>query len=275
MLLARIGFTKSRSFLFYGAPDRRTIMKSKSVRKRLDVLLVERNLVDTPQKAQAMILSGEIRVNGTRADKAGMLVANDSALEVNSRQQQYASRGGLKLEGALRDFSIDPAGKICLDVGVSTGGFTDCLLQRGATRVYAVDVNMAQLAWKLRQDPRVIRIARNARELKTTDVNEPVDLVVMDVSFISAGKVLASASSVAKPGANLLIMVKPQFELPRGDVGDGGIVTDEALHQKAVAQVQRAAALAGLESLDARPSHLTGAEGNQEYFLHARKKPLG
>jgi 23S rRNA (cytidine1920-2'-O)/16S rRNA (cytidine1409-2'-O)-methyltransferase len=250
-------------------------MKSKVVRKRLDILLVERNLADSQQKAQAMILAGEVQVNGAPAGKAGMLIASDSALDVNSRQQQYASRGGIKLEGALRDFSIDPAGKICMDIGVSSGGFTDCLLQRGAVRVYAVDVNLDQLAWKLRQDPRVIRIARNARELKTADVNEPVDLVVVDVSFISAGKVLASASSVAKPGANLLILVKPQFELPREDVGEGGIVTDEALHQKAVAQVQRAAALAGLESLDARPSHLTGAEGNQEYFLHSRKKPLG
>ena len=250
-------------------------MKPKAVRKRLDTLLVERNLAETPQKAQAMILAGEVQVKGARADKAGMLVASDSALEVHSRQQKYASRGGIKLEGALKDFSIDPAAKVCLDVGASTGGFTDCLLQRGAARVYAVDVNMDQLAWKLRQDPRVIRITRNARELKIADVEEPIDLVVVDVSFISVRKVLAPVASLAKPGAVLLILVKPQFELRREDVGEGGIVVDEALHKRAVAQVQQAAEIAGLECLDVRPSHLTGAEGNQEYFLHARKKPLG
>ena len=250
-------------------------MKPKAVRKRLDILLVERNLAETPHKAQAMILAGEVQVKGTRAGKAGMLVASDSALEVHSRQQKYASRGGIKLEGALKDFSIDPAAKVCLDVGASTGGFTDCLLQCGAARVYAVDVNMDQLAWKLRQDPRVIRITRNARELKIADVEEPIDLVVVDVSFISVSKVLAPVASLAKPGAVLLILVKPQFELPREDVGEGGIVVDEALHKRAVAQVQQAAEIAGLECLDVRPSHLTGAEGNQEYFLHARKKPLG
>jgi 23S rRNA (cytidine1920-2'-O)/16S rRNA (cytidine1409-2'-O)-methyltransferase len=246
-------------------------MKAKAVRKRLDLLLVERNLADTPQKARAMILAGEIQVNGARVDKAGMLVATDSALDVSSRQQKYASRGGVKLEGALKDFSIDPAGKICLDIGVSTGGFTDCLLQHGAARVFAVDVNMDQLAWKLRQDSRVIRVIRNARELTSADVPNPVDLAVVDVSFISATKVLAPAASVAKPGATLLILVKPQFELPREDVAEGGIVLDEALHQKAINQVRQAAERAGLDCLDVLPSHVTGAEGNQEFFLHAGK----
>lgn len=249
-------------------------MKSKSARKRLDLLLVERNLADTPQKAQAMILAGEIQVNGAPAGKAGMLVAVDSVLDVNSRQQKYASRGGVKLEGALKDFEIDPAGKVCLDVGASTGGFTDCLLQHGAARVYAVDVNMDQLVWKLRQNPCVIQITRNARELNTTDLPEAADLVVADVSFISVGKVLAPLAALAKPGADMLILVKPQFELPREDVGDGGIVRDAVLHQKAVARVRRAAELPGLECLEVRPSHLTGAQGNQEFFLHARKKPL-
>jgi len=249
-------------------------MKSKSARKRLDLLLIERNLAENTQKARAMILAGEIQVNGVRADKAGMLVAMNSALDVSSRQQKYASRGGLKLEGALKDFSIDPTGKICLDVGVSTGGFTDCLLQHGAARVHAVDVNMNQLAWKLRQDPRVVRIIRNARELTSADISEPVDLAVIDLSFISVGKVLNAVASVAKPGATLLILVKPQFELPRADVAEGGIVLDDALHQKAVAKVRQAAELAGLDCLDIRPSRLTGAEGNQEFFLHARKKPL-
>jgi 23S rRNA (cytidine1920-2'-O)/16S rRNA (cytidine1409-2'-O)-methyltransferase len=249
-------------------------MKSKAVRKRLDLLLVERKLAESQQKAQAMILAGEIQVDGARADKAGMLVTSNANLDVTSRQQKYASRGGIKLEGALTDCSIDPAGKICLDVGSSTGGFTDCLLQHGAARVYAVDVNADQLAWKLRQDPRVIRIELNARELKLTDVDEPVALTTVDVSFIAVSKVLAPAGALTRPGADLLILIKPQFELRREDVGPGGIVTDEALHHKAIAGVRQAAQTAGLECLDVRPSRLTGAEGNQEYFLHARKKPL-
>ena len=221
-----------------------------------------------------MILAGEIFVDGVRVSKAGTAVADDATLEVNSREQKYASRGGFKLEGALRDFQIDPTGKICLDIGSSTGGFTDCLLQHGANKVYAVDVTVDQIAWKLRQDPRVVRVERNARELSPLDIPEPVDLVVVDVSFISAGRVLAPASAVAKPGADFLILVKPQFELSREEIGPGGIVSDTTLHQKAIAIVRDAAAAANLLYLAVHPSQLTGAEGNQEYFLHARKKPL-
>jgi 23S rRNA (cytidine1920-2'-O)/16S rRNA (cytidine1409-2'-O)-methyltransferase len=243
-------------------------------RSRLDILLVARGLAASPKKAQAMILAGEIFVNGVRVSKAGTAVAEDATVEVNSREQKYASRGGFKLEGALRDFQIDPTGKICLDIGSSTGGFTDCLLQHGASKVYAVDVTVDQIAWKLRQDPRVIRLDHNARELTSRDVPEPVDLVVVDVSFISARKVLAPASAVAKPGAEFLILVKPQFELRREEIGPGGIVSDPVQHEKAVAVVQDAAESAGLLYLAVRPSHLTGAEGNQEYFLHARQKPL-
>jgi 23S rRNA (cytidine1920-2'-O)/16S rRNA (cytidine1409-2'-O)-methyltransferase len=249
-------------------------MKSKLVRKRLDLLLVEHNLADSQQKAQAMILAGEIQVDGAPAGKAGMLVPQNANVEVTSRQQKYASRGGIKLEGALQDFSVDPAGKVCLDVGASTGGFTDCLLQHGAARIYAVDVNVDQLAWKLRRDPRVIRIERNARELKLTDIDEPVDLATIDVSFIAVSKILSAVASAVKPAADLLILIKPQFELPREDVGPGGIVTNPDLHQKAIATVQHSAQIAGLECRDVRPSRLTGAEGNQEYFLHARKKTL-
>jgi 23S rRNA (cytidine1920-2'-O)/16S rRNA (cytidine1409-2'-O)-methyltransferase len=159
-----------------------------------------------------------------------------------------------------------------MDVGASTGGFTDCLLQHGAARVYAVDVNLDQLAWKLRKDPRVLRVSRNARDLHSGDIPEPVDLLVFDVSFISVGKVLPSALAAAKPGADFLILVKPQFELPREDVGPGGIVSSPALHDKAVAAVGDAAARLGLEVLGTRHSRLAGVEGNQEYFLHARKK---
>jgi 23S rRNA (cytidine1920-2'-O)/16S rRNA (cytidine1409-2'-O)-methyltransferase len=249
-------------------------MTSRRIRRRLDVLLVERGLAESLQKAQAMILAGEVRVDGARAEKAGESFADSARIEVSSRKQQYASRGGLKLAGALVDFSIDVNDRVCLDVGVSTGGFTDCLLQNGAARVYAVDVNVSQLAWKLHNDPRVIRIERNARELRSQDVPEPVDLVVLDVSFISVGKVLAPAAAAARHGADLLILVKPQFELPREDVGPGGIVVGETLHNKALAIVKEAAATAALEILDARPSRLLGAEGNQEYFLHTRKKSL-
>jgi 23S rRNA (cytidine1920-2'-O)/16S rRNA (cytidine1409-2'-O)-methyltransferase len=249
-------------------------MKSKPAKKRLDLLLVERGLADSANKAQAMILAGEVSVDNVRADKAGASIAEDARVAVTTRTQKYASRGGSKLEGALEDFGLNPAGFICLDVGSSTGGFTDCLLQKGASRVYAVDVNVDQIAWKLHQDNRVVRIERNARELRREDIPEPVDLVVVDVSFISATKVLPPAAAIAKPGANLLVLVKPQFELPKKDVGTGGIVNDQALHEKAVEKVRATAIEAGLEILGARPSHLPGAEGNQEYFLHARKKPL-
>lgn len=221
-----------------------------------------------------MILAGEVQVNRKRAEKSGMQVTSDTPVEVPNRRQRYVSRGGIKLAGALEDFSIDPAGRVCLDIGSSHGGFTDCLLQHGAARVYAVDVNVEQLDWKLRQDPRVIRIARNAREMQRADIAESADLVVIDVSFISVCKILGPAVSLAKPRAEFVILVKPQFESPREKVGAGGIVLDERLHQAAIAAVQRHAEWLGLECLGAKPSHLAGAEGNQEYFLHARKKLL-
>jgi 23S rRNA (cytidine1920-2'-O)/16S rRNA (cytidine1409-2'-O)-methyltransferase len=249
-------------------------MKPKTARKRLDLLLVEHGLAESQQKAQAMILAGEVRVNNIAVQKAGMPVSIDARIEVKSRQLKYASRGGLKLEGALEDFSVNPAGLICLDAGASTGGFTDCLLQQGAARVYAVDVNIAQLAWKLQQDPRVVVIERNARELKPADIPEQVDLVVADVSFISVCKILPPASACAKPGANFLILIKPQFELRREDVGPGGIVEDVRLHDKAIASVRKCAEVSGLTCINVLPSRLTGAEGNQEYFLHARKGVL-
>jgi len=248
-------------------------MNAKTERKRLDVLLVERGLAESSHKAQAMILAGEVEVDQQRADKAGLILPETAHIEVRSRQQKYASRGGMKLEGALADFHIRAAGKTCLDVGASTGGFTDCLLQNGAARVYAVDVNTDQLAWKLRGDARVVRIEKNARELLAQDLPELVDLAVADVSFISATKILAGAAECAAAGADLLILVKPQFELERQDVGKGGIVREKALHEKAVASVRSAMERLGLNVLGVAPSHLPGAEGNQEYFLHARKAP--
>src|SRR6202023_1555558 len=165
-------------------------MKSNPAKKRLDVLLVDRGLAESKTKAQAMILAGEVWINDTRAKKAGVGAPENAEVAVASRARKYASRGGIKLEGALADFSIDPNGRVCLDIGASTGGFTDCLLQKGATRVYAVDVNVDQLAWKLQQDDRVVRIKRNARELRAEDIPEVIDLLVADVSFISVSKVL-------------------------------------------------------------------------------------
>jgi 23S rRNA (cytidine1920-2'-O)/16S rRNA (cytidine1409-2'-O)-methyltransferase len=244
----------------------------KTGRQRLDLLLVERGLAETRQKASAMILAGEVSVENQRVNKAGAAIPQDARIEVTSRLQKYSSRGGLKLEGALLDFQIDATNKICLDLGSSTGGFTDCLLQHGATQVFAVDVTIDQLAWKLQQDPRVLRIKKNARELRPADIPRPADLVVADLSFISVTKILPAAAAAARPNAEFLILVKPQFELRREDIGPGGIVREKELHVRATEAVRRAAESAGLQILGLRPSRLTGAEGNQEYFLHARKK---
>src|SRR6266850_3948886 len=173
-------------------------MKRKATRMRLDLLLVQRGIAGSLKEALAMVLAGEVRVDGERSDKAGTPIAADAQIEVPSRAQKFVSRGGIKLEGALADFKIDPKGRICLDIGSSTGGFTDCLLHHGAARVYAVDVNMEQLDWKLRQDSRVIRIQRNARELRGEEIPEKVNIVVIDVSFISVSKVLEPAISAAR-----------------------------------------------------------------------------
>lgn len=246
-------------------------MNAKSARKRLDILLVERGLAQSRQRAQAMILAGEVEIDGKRADKAGTSTLEDAKIEVHSRLQKYASRGGFKLEGALEDFAVIPADKVCLDVGASNGGFTDCLLQNGATKVYAVDVNTDQLDWKLRADSRVVSLKKNARELVAEDLPEAVDLVVADVSFIAVKKVLSGTVLCAKPGAEFLILIKPQFELDRDEVGKGGIVRESELHQKAIESVRQAATAIGLGCLGVLPSKLMGVEGNQEYFLHARK----
>jgi 23S rRNA (cytidine1920-2'-O)/16S rRNA (cytidine1409-2'-O)-methyltransferase len=245
--------------------------KTKPGKKRLDVLVVERGLAGSREKAQAMILAGEVRVNGSRSDKAGVRLATDARIEISGTAAKYASRGGMKLEGALEDFSIDVSGKTCLDVGASTGGFTDCLLGHGARRVYAVDVTPEQMVWRLRQDARVKQIKENARNLRPDQVPEPTDLVTVDVSFISVAKVLPAVVAAAGPRAEFMILVKPQFELDRGDVGRGGIVRDADLHARAIERVRAVAEAAGLQVEGVRPSRLTGAEGNQEFFLHAWK----
>ncbi|MCH7766404.1 MAG: TlyA family RNA methyltransferase [Acidobacteria bacterium] len=243
------------------------------MRTRLDKLVLERGLAPTREKAQALILAGQIHLNGRRADKAGMPVPADARVELVGEPPRYVSRGGIKLEGALEDFSLDPTGKICLDIGSSTGGFTDCLLQHGAARVYAVDVGKGQLDWKLRQDARVVvREGINARHLTPEDIGEPVDWVTLDVAFISVAKILPAALACARPGATFLILVKPQFELSQKQVGKGGIVRDPALHREAVEKVTQAAVEVGLGEIQVRESRLPGAEGNREFFLCARRR---
>jgi 23S rRNA (cytidine1920-2'-O)/16S rRNA (cytidine1409-2'-O)-methyltransferase len=243
--------------------------KAKPGKKRLDLLVVEKGLADSREKARAMILAGEVRVNSSRSDKAGMQVTTDARIEISGTSAKYASRGGLKLEGALEDFAIGVSGKTCLDIGASTGGFTDCLLVHGARRVYAVDVSPAQLVWRLQQDPRVKQIKANARHLRPEQIPEPADLVTVDVSFISVAKIFPAVVAAVGPRAEYLILVKPQFELDRGDVGRGGIVRDAGLHARAVERVRVAAEDSGLRVKGVRPSRVTGAEGNQEFFLHA------
>ena len=240
-------------------------------KERLDLLVVARGLAPSRERAQALLMGGQVRVDGQPAGKPGTRVSVDAQIELVGAGLRYASRGGLKLEGALEDFMVNPAGKICLDVGSSTGGFTDCLLQRGAARVHAVDVTIDQLDWKLRQDPRVHTIEGNARQLAAADIGEPADLVVIDVSFISVAKILPAVVGAAGSPAEYLILVKPQFELEKSAVGKGGIVKDEAARRRAVEQVRRAASALGLAILGDRPSRILGTEGNQEFFLHARR----
>ncbi len=249
-------------------------MAAKIARKPLDLLLVERGLAASRQSAQAMILAGEVHLGSVRAQKAGQLVPQDSPVEVRSRSQKYAGRGGLKLEGALRDFGIHVTGRTCLDLGASSGGFTDCLLQHGAAHVYAVDVTSSQLAWKLRQDARVVRIEKNVRELSPADLPESASLITMDLSFISASKVLPAVAGLLPEEGDLLILVKPQFELRREQVPAGGVIRDPALHEEAIQIVRDAAGRHGLTIAGVAPSCLPGAEGNQEFFLHARRSPV-
>jgi 23S rRNA (cytidine1920-2'-O)/16S rRNA (cytidine1409-2'-O)-methyltransferase len=243
-------------------------------KSRVDVLIAERGLAPSRERAQALIMAGQVQVEGQRIDKPGTRIANDARVEITGPALRYASRGGLKLEGALQDFAVTPEGKICLDAGSSTGGFTDCLLQNGAAKVYAVDVTVNQLDWKLQQDRRVVMVERNARHLQAPDIPDPIALITADLSFISVAKVLPALVSVAAPGADLLILIKPQFELEKRDVGKGGIVRDPGSHQKAVEAVVEAAVRLGLEVIGVKPSQLPGAEGNQEFFLHAKTQRI-
>lgn len=236
---------------------------------RLDQLLVERGLVPSREKARALILAGQVLVNGQKDDKAGHNVSSDSRVEL-IEPPRYVGRGGLKLEAALEHFHISAAGKICLDVGSSTGGFTDCLLQHGAKRVYAIDVGTGQLDWKLRNDPRVVVHEQvNARFLSRREVPEPVDLTVADVSFISVTMILPAIANLLAPDAEMVILVKPQFELERRQVTRGGIIRDPGLHRQACQRVEDAVRQLGFQTAII-PSPILGAEGNQEFLLYAR-----
>jgi 23S rRNA (cytidine1920-2'-O)/16S rRNA (cytidine1409-2'-O)-methyltransferase len=252
-----------------GRPISRKAETPKKV--RVDVLLVERGLAPSRERAQALLLAGVVQVDGARVDKPGVRIPADARIEFAGEELQYASRGGLKLEGALEDFGVSALDRICMDVGSSTGGFTDCLLQSGARRVCCVDVSIDQLDWKLRKDPRVVLLEKNARYLEPSDVSEEVELITVDVSFISVTKVLPALAPIAAPGGDFLILIKPQFELERRDVGKGGIVRDAALHQKAIDRTVNAAKDAGLRIRGVQPSRIKGTRGNQEFFLHARQ----
>jgi 23S rRNA (cytidine1920-2'-O)/16S rRNA (cytidine1409-2'-O)-methyltransferase len=243
---------------------------SRANRIRLDRLLVERGWAESRQKAQALILAGQVVVDDQKVEKCGAAVSTGVSLRLLGERCKYVSRGGLKLEGALDHFRIEVEGKVCLDVGASTGGFTDCLRQRGAAKVFAVDVGTNQLDWKLRHDPRVVVLEKtNARYLTFDRLGVRPDLAVMDVSFISSTLILPVLPPLLEPGADLLILVKPQFEVGRGQVGKGGIVRDARLHQEAVNRVSRKLLDLGFGQLASAESVLPGARGNREYFLQA------
>jgi len=247
-------------------------MKMKIRKRRLDRLLVERGLFESRERAQGLILAGQVLVNDQKIDKAGALVSEDAEIRILGEQMPYVGRGGLKLEAALREFKIEVSGKSALDVGASTGGFTDCLLQHGCQKVYAVDVGYGQLAWKLRQDPRVVAIDRvNIRDIDPALVPERVDIAVIDVSFISLDKVIPSAVQFLKPGSDIIALIKPQFEVGRALVGKGGIVRDEAARAAAVEKVVAFFKEAGLDVKGVIPSPITGQDGNVEFLIHAVK----
>jgi 23S rRNA (cytidine1920-2'-O)/16S rRNA (cytidine1409-2'-O)-methyltransferase len=241
-------------------------------KKRLDSLLSERGLVTTRERARALILAGQVKVNGAVISKAGTLVADDASIELITPDHPYVGRGGIKLAHALDVFGIAVTGRNALDVGASTGGFTDVLLQRGAASVVALDVGRGQLDWRLRNDPRVIvREGVNARALGGSDVPHAVDLVTIDVAFISLRHIFPALPPVLAPAADVVALVKPQFEAGRDQVGKGGIVSDPAVHEAVLAQVTTAASEAAFARVAMSPSPITGAEGNREFFLHLRR----
>ena len=236
---------------------------------RLDVALVERGLAETRAAAQRLVMAGLVFSGERRLEKAGQGIGPDIALEVRGQPHPYVSRGGLKLAKALDHFAIPVEGRTALDVGSSTGGFTDCLLQRGATRVYSIDVGTNQLAWKLRSDPRVVSMEKtNMRDVTRAQVPDPVDLIVCDASFIGLRTVLPAALALAAPGAHLAALIKPQFEVGKGRVGKGGIVREPELHDEVCETISRwLAEPPGWRMLGVTESPITGAEGNKEFLI--------
>ena len=247
-----------------------------SNKTRLDVLLVERGLEQTRQRAQAMIMSGLVFVDGQRVDKAGTAVPNDAQIEVRGNTLRYVSRGGLKLEGALDAFGINPTGLACLDVGCSTGGFTDCLLKRGAATVVSVDVGRAQFDWSLRQDDRVTLLERtNVTQLPELGYAGAIDLAVCDVSFTSIANIIDAVLACLAPTGAFCTLVKPQFEAPAALVGEGGIVTDPAVRRDTLVAAVELFAAKGLFPVDVCVSPIHGAKGNVEFFLYGTRFESG
>jgi 23S rRNA (cytidine1920-2'-O)/16S rRNA (cytidine1409-2'-O)-methyltransferase len=247
-----------------------TVM-AQTTKMRIDQLLVERGLTESREKAQALIIAGEVVVNGQKAVKPGHSVAADSRIEVLERMP-YVSRGGYKIAGALDHWAVDVTGYVCLDVGASTGGFTDCLLQRGAAKVWAIDVGHGQIDWKLRNDARVtVQEGVNARYLIAADFPQKFDLVVSDVSFISLTLLIPAMAPLLVANGKMVLLVKPQFEVERGQVGKGGIVREPALHQAACDRVRAAVEALGFRA-DIIESPILGAEGNREFLLYASRE---
>lgn len=246
--------------------------RNKPRKMRADALVVEQGLADTKSKAQALILAGKVYRGEERIDKPGTSLSTDTTLRV-TEQDRYVSRGGHKLEGALNALQLDPADLICVDVGASTGGFTDCLLQRGAKKVYAIDVGQGLLARSLVTDPRVVvRDKTNARHSSAADFDEAIDLLVADASFIGVDKLTAAFARVLPQGAQLLVMIKPQFEVGRKVANDAkGVIRDPLVRAEAIANASQAIELSGFELLGGCDSVLAGPKGNVEYFVHARR----
>ena len=243
-------------------------------KERLDVIMVQRGLAETRSKAQAIIMSGEVYVANQKTDKAGTMLDPSVDIEVRSGVCPYVSRGGLKLEKALQYFGVDPSGFVCSDSGASTGGFTDCLLQKGAKKVYAIDVGYGQLAWKLREDPRVVCMERtNIRYVKPEDIGEPVDLSVVDVSFISLRIVLPAIRDLLSPEGQVLCLIKPQFEAGREKVGKKGVVRDPAVHLEVLEQFAALAKSLGFTIRNMTYSPVKGPEGNIEFLSHLSLVP--
>lgn len=241
------------------------------MKERLDVLLVAKGLAASRERAKALIMAGQVQVDGQRVDKAGAMVADTAAVTLSGRDIGYVSRGGLKLAKAIEVFSINLAGKVMLDVGASTGGFTDCALQRGAARVYAIDVGYGQLAWSLRTDPRVVNMERtNIREVTPDNIGEAADFAAIDVAFISLTKVLPVVRALLAPDGAAVALVKPQFEAGRDKVGKRGVVKDAAVHREVVVRVAAAAREAGFVPAGVSFSPVTGPEGNIEYLLYLK-----